>query len=69
MKYEVVIADNYGDTKYFYEKLSLKQAIKLAAVESIKNKNVFITWFRATDSQEGYYNPVEGHSPVGKTWH
>ena len=32
------------------------------------NYEIFISFYRASDGQTGYYNPSEGHSPIGRDW-
>jgi len=47
--------------------LSLKTA-KEKAKEYAKEEKVFVTWYRSSDSQQGYLNENGDHEITGKPW-
>ena len=76
MKYTVT-ANNIIDTgKGYYESdhaeahgLTEKAAVKKAEFYKAQGLNrVFISFFRPSDGQAGYLNPIEGHGITGKSW-
>jgi hypothetical protein len=64
MRYSVKVNDQITAVD-----LKLREAIKTAKVEAQdKNNLVYITWFRSSDGQHGYYNSDGNHSITGKAW-
>jgi len=48
--------------------LKLREAIKTAKANSDEDKHIYITWYRASDGQKGYYNPNGDHTINGQSW-
>jgi hypothetical protein len=64
MRYSVKVNDQIIATE-----LKLREAIKTAKAEAQEEDNlVFITWFRSSDGQHGYYNSDGNHAITGKSW-
>jgi len=67
MKYNVTISQEEIEQD-IANGLTLKQTVAMAKAESKKGNDAYITWFRASDGQHGYYNEGEGHAVIGKAW-
>jgi hypothetical protein len=53
-----------------YTDLKLREAIKTAKVKANADtdKHIYITWYRASDGQKGFYNPSGDHELNGQSW-
>ncbi len=67
MKYSVKTNVEGIDTIIDHD-LTLDEAIEIAEAESENGNDAYITWYRASDGQHGYYNKGEGHTITGKAW-
>jgi hypothetical protein len=69
MMYNVTVNKDMQAVAYF-PNLSKSQAIKTAQAESVKGegRQVFISWHRESDGQQGFLNPDGNHAITGKTW-
>jgi hypothetical protein len=75
MKYTVSmenrkIGGEYKPAEYIVVNVTQKQAVALASKTAEENpdKQVFVSWFRASDGQNGYLNSNGDHAVVGKAW-
>lgn len=71
MKYSVESQKLVGmcvETKTIAHDLTLRQAIKTAKAEAGNDNRIYITWFRKSDGQKGYYNPDGNRSMNGMAW-
>lgn len=68
MKYEIKIINDDGDVRGIHD-LSLKEAKRVAQAMAKKDlaAQVYITWYRRSDGQHGYYNH-NGHNITGRPW-
>lgn len=59
-----------GNEIWGHPPMSLQDAEDLARREAMANPThqIYITWYRASDSQRGYYNPDGAHSITGRAW-
>lgn len=55
-----------GDT--LYHNLYKNEAISTAKREAEAGNQVFVTWFRKTDGQQGYLNSDGNHAITGEAW-
>ena len=55
-----------GDT--LYHDLSKTQAISIAKQEAEAGNQVFVTWFRKSDGQQGHLNSDGNHDITGTAW-
>jgi hypothetical protein len=51
-----------------YHDLFKNQAISIAKEQATQGNQVFVTWFRKTDSQQGYLNSDGNHEITGTAW-
>lgn len=70
MKYTAIAKDQYGNTVAEYEERSERDAEESALGLSVDYPacQIFVSWFRASDGQHGFYNPDHNHDAVGKNW-
>lgn len=71
MRYNVIVSTEtnigYLDNTIATD-LKLRDAIKTAKQNADEDNRVYITWFRSSDGQHGYYNPNGDHAITGKSW-
>lgn len=51
-----------------YHNLFKNQAISIAKEQAAQGNQVFVTWFRKNDSQQGYLNSDGNHEITGTAW-
>jgi hypothetical protein len=68
-KYNVEVETEETGTMTIATDLKLREAIKTAKSTSNSNgEKIYITWYRDTDGQHGYYNPDGNHAITGEAW-
>jgi hypothetical protein len=48
--------------------LTKKAAVKAATDAGIASQNVFVSWYRESDGQNGFLNPDGSHAVTGQSW-
>ena len=69
MKYEITAQTESGKIIDAAQAKTVRKASSEARTMAYRlpSHYVFVTWFRASDGQQGYLNPC-GHEPTGKRW-
>ena len=69
MRYTVTQTKENGQAVVLKDNLKKAKAMELALAESEKgNGNVFVEFYRKSDSQRGFLNPDGNHSPNGQSY-